>query len=188
MILNLFIFFITHLSNETHQKNIDKEKEMRAVCILRPVIEEFKGAVGIVTFETKPKLRGLHVDIEFKGLPHNQTFAIHIHEYGDLRQGCESLGGHWNPKKTTHGSRYFPKHARHHGDLINNIFTNRDGHYHLAYHDNLLSLSGKLNIVGRSVVVHQGIDDLGQGDNPQSLENGNSGHRAMCGVIGWAAS
>ena len=32
--------------------------------------------------------------------------------------------------------------------------------------------------------MYQGTDDLGRGDNEESLKTGNAGGRAACGVIG----
>ena len=38
----------------------------------------------------------------------------------------------------------------------------------------------------RSFVIHEGIDDLGRGDNEESLKTGNAGGRMGCGIIGYA--
>lgn len=53
--------------------------------------------------------------------------------------------------------------------------------------DKQISLIGPYSIVGRSVVVHAGTDDLGKGGHQDSLTTGNAGGRAACGVIGIAA-
>lgn len=53
--------------------------------------------------------------------------------------------------------------------------------------DKQISLIGPYSIVGRSVVVHAGTDDLGKGGHADSLTTGNAGGRAACGVIGIAA-
>lgn len=51
--------------------------------------------------------------------------------------------------------------------------------------DNLISLAGPRNVIGRGVIVHLNIDDLGRGDHPDSLTTGNAGPRVACGVIGY---
>jgi Cu-Zn family superoxide dismutase len=44
-------------------------------------------------------------------------------------------------------------------------------------------LEGDSGILGRSVVVHAGEDDLGLGGNPTSRTVGNAGARPACGTI-----
>ena len=154
---------------------------MSAICVVKGE-KRFSKAVGIITFTEHNNF--VFVEIEFSGMKPNSTHAIHIHEFGDLSGGCETLGGHWNPYRKTHGSREFPESPRHAGDLINNIHTDKYGNFRYRYEDELLRVSGKYSILGKSVVVHESEDDLGRGGNDESLKNGNAGHRIMCGVIG----
>ncbi|XP_068613027.1 extracellular superoxide dismutase [Cu-Zn]-like [Brachionichthys hirsutus] len=103
--------------------------------------------------------------------------AIHIHEYGDLSDGCESTGGHYDPHDAVH-----PEHL---GDLKNFLPV-------LGIIDELLtsnaSLYGYLSIYGRSVVVYDDEDDMGLGGTPGSLVHGNAGNRIACCVIGICSS
>lgn len=142
-------------------------------------IAKFDGIVsGIVYFEST--VDGTEVLFNLRG-PSNSTHAIHIHEYGDTRRGCESLGGHWNPQRTTHGSFVYPEFPRHAGDLINNLEFDSRGYFRFSYIDPLIRIA---DIYGRSVVIHDGIDDLGVGDNAESLITGNAGGRIGCAIIG----
>jgi len=125
-----------------------------------------------------------HVMVEFDlhGFVPNSTHAIHIHEFGDLSDGCTSLGSHYNPDNVTHGSIFIPENPRHAGDLINNLVTDKKGRFRYAYTDDKLAVH---DIVGRSVVIHKGVDDLGLGGDAESLKTGNAGDRISCGIIGW---
>ena len=148
------------------------------------------GVNGIVSFHQCLGHDHVRVQIQLSGMTPFAVHAIHIHEYGDEREGCKSLGGHWNPTGETHGSIWVPSRPRHSGDLINNIEADRDGRFKYAYNDTRLELFGNVDdtIIGRSIVVHQGVDDLGLGDDPESLVTGNAGARMGCAIIGLAKS
>ena len=53
--------------------------------------------------------------------------------------------------------------------------------------DNRIQInSGRNDIVGRTVVIHERADDFGQTKNTESLTTGNAGGRIACGIIGVA--
>ena len=112
----------------------------------------------------------LQMKIDLQGFEPNHTFAIHIHEFGDLTDGCTSLGAHFNPKQQNHGSDLYTS-DHHPGDLMNNLTSNHLGSVKLDYETPELSIlySSPKCIVGRSVVIHYYPDDLGQ---KGSFENG----------------
>ena len=92
-----------------------------------------------------------------------------------------TAGPHWNPEGKTHGGP--GKEVRHHGDL-GNIEAGEDNKGSYSNTDECLMLYGPHSIIGRSMVCHSGVDDLGEGGNDESLKTGNAGGRVSCGVIG----
>ncbi|KAL1930194.1 hypothetical protein VTP01DRAFT_1348 [Rhizomucor pusillus] len=107
--------------------------------------------------------------------------GFHIHQYGDLSNGCDSLGGHYNPFNRTHGAP--TDQNRHVGDF-GNIEVGEDGTANFTLTLDKVYLEGPYSVLGRGIVLHNGTDDLGKGGNPTSLENGNAGSRLACGVLG----
>jgi len=92
-----------------------------------------------------------------------------------------STGGHYNPEKLEHGAPN--DQVRHIGDL-GNIRANDQGVAETKFSDQVITLAGHWSIVGRAVVIHSGIDDLGKTNHPDSKKTGNAGGRAGCGVVG----
>ncbi len=137
---------------------------------------------GHVLFESDTRKNvGANVEFYLSGFAPGEEKAIHIHEFGDERRGCNSLGGHWNPHNKNHGSILYDCRNRHAGDLINNLKANKKGKFVYKYYDPLVKVS---DIFGRSVVIHNGVDDLGRGGNKESLITGNAGKRFACAIIG----
>ena len=50
----------------------------------------------------------------------------------------------------------------------------------------MISLSGERSIIGRTMVIHADVDDLGKGGHELSKTTGNAGGRLACGVIGFS--
>eukprot|EP00602_Paraphysomonas_sp_CaronLab_P006960 CAMPEP_0185025180 /NCGR_PEP_ID=MMETSP1103-20130426/8244_1 /TAXON_ID=36769 /ORGANISM="Paraphysomonas bandaiensis, Strain Caron Lab Isolate" /LENGTH=160 /DNA_ID=CAMNT_0027558329 /DNA_START=202 /DNA_END=684 /DNA_ORIENTATION=+ len=106
--------------------------------------------------------------------------GFHIHEYANFEKGCISAGPHYNPHGVTHGGRN--DEVRHVGDL-GNVVANHWGVAQGVIYDGVVKLTGKYSVVGRSVMVHAGEDDLGRGGHELSLTTGNAGGRIACGEI-----
>jgi len=112
------------------------------------------GITGTVTFHPNHK-----IEIRLSGFEPHSTHAIHIHEYGDLTGGCDTLGAHFNPTEVQHGSdTHMHQGDHHHGDLMNNITADPCGYVALDYHSPFLT---PRMVAGRSVVLHYYEDDLG---------------------------
>lgn len=57
---------------------------------------------GVVNF-TQADDGVVHVQGEVKGLDKGQH-GFHVHEFGDVTNGCNSAGAHFNPLGRTHGA------------------------------------------------------------------------------------
>lgn len=142
----------------------------KAMAVLRPT--QGSQASGIVTF-VKEK-NGTRVIAVVKGLT-TGLHGIHIHEGKDCSApDASSAGGHFNPAGMPHGGPADQK--RHAGDL-GNVEANVYGNVYQEQVDRVISLEGPDSIIGRTVVVHAGADDL------KSQPAGGSGARVACGVI-----
>lgn len=139
------------------------------------------GVSGVVHFEQASENEPTTISYEITGNDANAERGFHIHEFGDNTNGCTSAGPHFNPFGKTHGAP--SDEVRHVGDL-GNIATDAQGVAKGTITDKLVKLIGPTSILGRTVVVHAGTDDLGKGGHPDSLKTGNAGGRPACGVIG----
>ncbi|XP_063392205.1 copper chaperone for superoxide dismutase [Cydia fagiglandana] len=109
--------------------------------------------------------------------------GLHLHETGDLSQGCASLGPHYNPRGAAHGAPGGAAGARHAGDL-GNIRADERGRATFRIVDHVLNIS---DIIGRSIAITERADDLGQGSSPRSKIDGDSGPPIACGIIARSA-
>jgi Cu-Zn family superoxide dismutase len=134
---------------------------------------------GYVLFTETEK--GTKININITNLPMGKH-GIHIHEKGNLLEiNCNGCKGHYNPHNKNHGDRTDKN--RHVGDLGN--IQNKDGKVNITFYDKLVKLKGKYSVIGRSVIIHSGEDDLGLGLNKESKITGNAGNRLDCAVIGF---
>jgi len=147
----------------------------KAVCVLKS--EKVNGVVNFVQEGDAVKLSG-----EISGLAPGQH-GFHVHQFGDNTDGCTSAGPHYNPDGCTHGAPTDDKGSRHAGDL-GNVVAGDDGVAKIDITDSMISLTGERSVLGRTMVIHADVDDLGQGGHELSKTTGNAGGRLACGVIG----
>jgi Cu-Zn family superoxide dismutase len=148
------------------------------------MIAVFDGKIkGRVLFIEK-SLDEVIIDIDLTGLNKNHKHGFHIHEYGDMSDGCESMCAHLNPFGKKHGDPNSKN--RHVGDL-GNIQTDANGNAKYKFTDSMIKMRGKkCNILGRGLIIHADTDDLGKGNNELTHVTGNAGKRIACSVIGYA--
>lgn len=149
--------------------------------------ETIKGSIKFHQCSTKSEVI---VIFDLHNIKPCQTYACHIHEYGDTTDGCKSLGSHLNLTNKNHGTIFFDIKNSHTGDLVNNINSDKDGKVKFYYSDPRLNLFGNVvkSILGCSIVIHDGQDDYGLGGDVESLKTGNAGERMTWSVIGKAKS
>jgi len=134
---------------------------------------------GTIRFSQEKEGTPLHIEGSVKGLKDGKH-GFHIHQFGDVTNGCTSAGPHFNPFGKTHGAKEDSE--RHAGDFGNIV--SKDGVAEINFDDNVAELFGKHTIIGRCMVVHEGVDDLGKGGDEESKKTGNAGKRLGCGIIG----
>jgi len=148
----------------------ESNETIKAICQLE---HSPKDVTGFIKFKQK-----FGKETIIKGIVKGLTpglHGFHIHEFGDLSDGCASAGGHYNPEGVKHGGL---EHG-HVGDL-GNINADDQGIARFQFKAPRVQLH---DVVGRAIVVHADTDDLGQGGDEESTKTGNAGDRVACGVI-----
>lgn len=106
--------------------------------------------------------------------------AIHIHQTADCSSDDgKSTGGHWNPTNEPHG-KWGATEGYHKGD-IGNFTADAAGNAVVTFDTDSWCIGcddENKNIVGKAVIVHQGVDDF------TSQPSGDAGSRVSCtGII-----
>ena len=200
LLIVIICFFIIY-----YFYNIITKKPVYAIAVFNDTIK------GYVKFSEDLTNNRVQIDLNIVGLKPNSLHGFHVHQAGDLTDGCTSMCSHFNPYGNTHGS---PGHSsleegtinppkevkgcpsipvpfremknRHAGDL-GNIKTNDKGEAIYTFYDDMIKLRGtECNIIGRGLIIHADEDDCGKGGNAESLKTGNAGKRIACAVIGFS--
>ena len=187
--LGIFIFNIAIIGlvscNGTSKKAKDTTQEHQTM--------EMKSEVKKITFDMEPKSGStVKGTVEFSqmgdqvmmmaylsGLTPGEH-AIHLHETADCSSDDgKSTGGHWNPTYEPHG-QWGSEKGYHKGD-IGNFTADADGNATIHFMTDQWCMDcddPTRNIIGKAVIVHQGIDDL------VSQPSGAAGARVSCtGII-----
>lgn len=105
--------------------------------------------------------------------------AIHLHEKADCSASDgSSAGGHWNPTMEPHG-KWGDDAGYHRGD-IGNFDVDAEGNGNITFSTDEWCIGcddDKRNILGKAVVIHDGVDDF------TSQPSGDAGARVGCGAI-----
>lgn len=172
-----------------------KEVKKEAKEVKGEVTEEIMETenVEVISFAMQPKsnstVKGdvtftqedgkVTMEATFSGLTPGEH-AIHLHEKADCSSDDgKSTGGHWNPTHEPHGKWLAPE-GYHKGD-IGNFVADDAGNGTLTFSTDQWCLGcddENMNIVGKAVIVHQGVDDF------VSQPSGDAGARISCtGII-----
>jgi Cu-Zn family superoxide dismutase len=145
-----------------------------AVAVLRT--KQIEGDILVESFK-----KGVKLVAHFTKLPKGKH-GFHIHRAGDLRgEVCQGLCEHYDRGKNQHGDGPFSKRERHTGDLGNIEIKEGETECHQTYYLPGVSVQ---DLWGRSIIVHEGEDDLGLGEFEDSKVTGHSGKRIGCAIFG----
>ncbi|KAI9715081.1 MAG: hypothetical protein M1812_006199 [Candelaria pacifica] len=149
---------------------------VKAVAVLRGD----SNVKGTVTFEQDSESSPTKVSWDVTGNDSNAERGMHIHQFGDNTNGCTSAGPHFNPFSKEHGA---PSDSERHAGDLGNYKTDGQGNASGSVDDKLIKLIGPESVLGRTIVVHAGTDDLGKGGHAESKKTGNAGGRPACGMF-----
>lgn len=140
------------------------------------------GPVSGVIELKQPKNGNVSLWIKLKDLPAG-SHGFHVHAKSSVEAKCNDSGPHLNIDNTPHGAPDDPKNQRHTGDLGNIVVPAGSGSLETTITDWLISLEGPNSVMGKAIVIHELIDDLGRGSAPTSNTTGNAGGRLGCCII-----
>tara|TARA_R110002072_G_scaffold117281_5_gene248180 strand:- start:3347 stop:3928 length:582 start_codon:yes stop_codon:yes gene_type:complete len=180
----LFVAFIScknnkNDTNETQEEivkeTVEENVEVKELIIMMEPRSN-SNTKGKVTFSEKEGIVSMHG--EFEGLTPGMH-AIHLHEKADCSApDGTSTGGHWNPTFERHG-KWGDAEGYHKGDIGNfEADENGNGMIHFETDQWCIGCDDETkNILGKSVIVHEGVDDF------VTQPTGDAGGRISCGGI-----
>lgn len=190
--ITLGLILVTAFSCKEVKKEAEEAKEAAAETV-EEIEQEVTSEAQMIEFEMEPKsdssVKGKVAFVEedgevlmmasLSGLSEGEH-AIHIHEKADCSSADgKSTGGHWNPTAQPHG-KWGDTEGYHKGD-IGNFTADAEGNATVEFSTDQWCIGCEdenKNIVGKAVIVHQGVDDF------TSQPSGAAGKRVSCtGII-----
>lgn len=153
-------------------------KVKKSICFF--LDKKHFGNYGYCTLSESPDRTVIQMNL--KNMPPGQH-GFHVHEFADPRNDFKNLGSHYNPYNNEHGG--LNQKNNHVGDL-GNIIVNADGTCNQTINVDYLPLEGPDSVMGRSMVIHAMVDDMGVKNTHDSRTSGSSGEKLYYGVIGHA--
>lgn len=187
----IVLAIITMTSCKEAKKEADKAVDT-VEAVANDVKEVIEEEVNTIKFIMEPKsdsnVKGEVTFTEANGTVSMTTnlsgltegeHAIHIHQTADCSSNDgKSTGGHWNPTNEPHG-KWGAAEGYHKGD-IGNFTAEADGTATVEFTTDQWCIGcddENKNIVGKGVIVHQGVDDF------TSQPSGAAGARVSCAGI-----
>lgn len=162
-------------STTTEMKTPEKKEEVKKVKVAMESKSDSNVSGNVVFKEENGKVSMTAV---FDGLTPGEH-AIHLHENADCSAADgSSAGGHWNPTFEKHG-KWGDSEGYHKGD-IGNFQADENGNGTITFDTDQWCIGcgdEKKDILGKSVIVHQGTDDF------TSQPSGDAGGRISCGGV-----
>lgn len=179
---SLIAFTSCKESKKTTETKKEIEKEMPEVAMEVKTItmalepKSDSNVAGEVVFSQKEGT--VFMTATMSGLTPGEH-AIHLHETADCTAADgSSAGGHWNPTFKPHGQ--WGAEAGYHSGDIGNFMADENGNATVEFNTDQWCLDcddATKNIIGKGVIVHQGMDDF------TSQPSGNAGARVSCAGI-----
>lgn len=164
------------------RKNRTRIGRRKASPLSAVAVVDMNGVTGAARFTAASRGR-TRITYDFRGLTPG-LHGFHIHQYGDLTEGCRSACAHFNPTGESHGGPYSK--TRHAGDLGNVRSSSGVASGSITVKNLSIDPTSPNSVIGRAIVLHADQDDLGRGQQPESSKTGNAGRRVACAVIGLA--
>ncbi|VDK18348.1 unnamed protein product [Anisakis simplex] len=178
MLFAVYVFYI--LTRCLFGEGLDtspNEESRYAIAQIRSARGDIKGFIWFEQKFTPSRHCLIHANIT--GIPGEHGIAIA--DWGNMQNGCESMGYTFNPDRISkHVSFNKPMHRV--GTLGNII----DGMYEDA-NNRYVTLFGRNSVIGRGVVIFENRDDGGDMNTIESRFDGNVGKAIACGIIGRVA-